>query len=116
MEMYPDRAVDCDPLQHGDVVSSSQGVTESRSLRGENISVKMISLVDERHHYSDVKRVLWREMSLHHRLVVHLVPGRPEPGVLLLVQRGRHLPLLPHPPPHLLVVVLVRVTTSLHCK
>ena len=74
MEMYPDRAVDCDPLQHGDVVSSSQGVTESRSLRGENISVKMISLVDERHHYSDVKRVLWREMCLHHRLVPRGAP------------------------------------------
>ena len=78
--------------------------------------MKMISLVDERHHYSDVKRVLWREMCLHHRLVMDLVAGGPEPGVLLLVQRGGHLHLLPHPPAHLVVVVLVRVTRALHCK
>ena len=26
MEMYPDRAVDCDPLQHGDVVGGCKGV------------------------------------------------------------------------------------------
>ena len=32
MEMYPDGAVDRDPLQHGDVVGSSQGVAESLSL------------------------------------------------------------------------------------
>ena len=76
----------------------------------------LVLLVDERHHYSDVERVLWREVCLHHGLVVDLVAGRPEPGVLLLVQRGRHLHLLSHPPAHLLVVVLVRVTISLHCK
>ena len=29
MEMYPDRAVDCDPLQHGDIMGTSQGVTET---------------------------------------------------------------------------------------
>ena len=116
MEMYPDRAVDCDPLQHGDIMGSSQRVAESVSLiGGENISVKMISLVDERHHDSNVKRVLWRQMSFHHRLVMDLVPGRPEPGVLLVVQGGGHLHLLPHPPPHLLVVGSV-VTISLHCK
>ena len=105
MEMYPDGAVDCDPLQHGDVMGSSQGVAEIVSLiELENILVKMISLVDERHHDSNMKRVLWWEVSLHHRLVVDLVPGRPEPGVLLRVQRARHLHLLPHPPPHLVVV------------
>ena len=76
----------------------------------------IVSLVDERHHYSDVQRVLRGEMCLHHRLVVDLVAGRPEPGVLLLVQRARHLHLLPDPPAHLVVVVGVRETVRLRCK
>ena len=76
----------------------------------------LVSLVDERHHYSDVKRVLWREMCLDDRLVMDLVAGGPEPGVLLLVQRARHLHLLPDPPAHLVVVVGVRETVRLRCK
>ena len=63
-------------------------------------------LVDEWHHDSDVQGVLRRQVSLDHRLVVYLVPGSPEPGVLLVVQILRHGDLLPDPPDHLGVVVL----------
>ena len=113
MEMYLDGAVYGDPLQHGDIMSSCQGVTRTTHFNWEHLSE--ILQVDERHHYSDVKRVLRWKMSLDDRLVVDLIPDIPEPGVLLVVQGGGHLHLLPHPPPHLLVVGSV-VAASLHCK
>ena len=29
MKMYPDRTVNCDPLQHGDVVWSCEGISKN---------------------------------------------------------------------------------------
>ena len=53
MEMYPDRAVDCDPLQHGDVVGG-----------GERL------VVQERHGDGDVQRLPGRQ---HRGPLCHLL-------------------------------------------